>query len=88
MAQLSNLNITTNTVGKAIGFGTSNVSKLCSSAKVNMWSKWKPISLNAVTLTDTLLTDNKCGLYINETSLSSLALDLIEWDGAIDSQYT
>lgn len=87
MAQLSSSNITTNEVGKAIGLGSSNVSILCSSAKVNMWSKWKPISLNAVTLTDTLLTDYKCGLSINETNLSTLAGALIDWDGTLASQY-
>lgn len=74
MAQLSSTNITTNIVGRAIGLGTSNVSKLCSSTKINKWSKWKPIGTASATLDNSLIASLKSGLAVPSMTLANYKL--------------
>ena len=65
MAALPNTGITTSLVAKAIGVGSNDVGTLCSSTKINKWSKWKPISIAKVTgLTESDLQSANYGLSI------------------------
>lgn len=41
-------NISTSAVKNELGESTYNVGKLCTSSKINMWAKYKPVPLNSV----------------------------------------
>ena len=65
MAALPLTGITTSLVAQTIGVGSNDVGTLCSSTKINKWSKWKPISIAKVTgLTESDLQSANYGLSI------------------------
>lgn len=47
MAALGQTNISTTLVGNTLGISTRAVSQLCTSDRINMWSKYKPVRYNA-----------------------------------------
>lgn len=68
---LSGTGITTSLVASTLGISTHSVGSLCSSAEVNIWSKWKPIGVKCTTMTSALLESNNYGftwLYANSAS--------------------
>lgn len=66
---LGTTNITTSLVAAALGESSSDVGKLCSSDKINRWSKYKPVRFNTVTsLTEEDLKSVNFGFTINSTS--------------------
>lgn len=69
MAQLPSTGITTKNVSSALGFSSTNVGNLCSSNKINKWSKWKPIGTNATTLDNNTISNIHSGLSIPTMNL-------------------
>jgi hypothetical protein len=74
---LGTTGISTTLVANTIGVGSNDVGTLCTSSKINKWSKKKPVILNQVAPNRSGTwwrgTDGNCGLHINSfTSISSL----------------
>lgn len=79
---LSNTGITTTIVKNALSESINNVGGLCSSNNINVWSKWKPISLNAVTLTYSLLKANNFGISIVSATTPANLLTQVQSNGS------
>ena len=78
---LANTGITTTVVKNALEESTNNVGGLCSSTKINHWSKWKPISLKADTLTYALLKANNFGITVITANTPSNLLTQVQGNG-------
>lgn len=72
MAKLPTTNISTTLVKTTLGETTDDVGKLCKSAKINKWSKWKPIPYNGLSLSDDILQRNDFGINITQDFLNKL----------------
>lgn len=72
---LGTSNITTTLVGNELGVSGNNVSVLCKSDKINMWSKWKPIKSTSLGgITESILQSSNYGLsYQTFVSVSDAA---------------
>lgn len=66
---LPNNNITTNLVSTTLGHASNNVGVLCTSNKINKWSKNKPINFNKLfNLTDVELLSQNYGLTVSSST--------------------
>ena len=67
---LGTTNITTTLVGNTIGLATRDIGLLCSSNKINKWSKYKPVIYPTISTTGNWwkAVDGNCGLSITEYS--------------------
>ena len=66
---LGTTGISTTLVANTIGVGSNDVGTLCTSSKINKWSKWKPVSYAAPTsLTLEQLTSTNFGLNITSNT--------------------
>lgn len=70
--------ITTSLVGNALGTTSRNVGGLCSSSLVNPWSKWKPISSTATTMTLAILKSANYGITIKSATTLTNLLSLVQ----------
>lgn len=60
---LGTSNITTTLVSNELGISTHDISKLCTSPNINMWSRWKPIQATTTSgITEDILTKNNYGI--------------------------
>ena len=84
---LSSTGITVSAVKGALGTTSTDVGTLCSSPLVNPWSKWKPISLDAVTLTATLLKNANYGISIQYATTASALLTNVKNNGNLGFTY-
>lgn len=75
---LSSSGITVSAVKTALGVSNNNVGGLCTDDAINPWSRWKPISLNATTLTDTLLANANYGITIKYSTTAAGLLTLVK----------
>ncbi len=75
---LSSTGITVSAVKTALGSTNNNVGGLCSSSLINPWSKWKPISLNATTMTLALLKNANYGITIKNATTASALLTAVK----------
>lgn len=70
---LASSGITVSAVKTALGTSNNNIGGLCTNNNINIWSVWKPISLNAPTLTRDLIKNANYGIsIINRTTASAL----------------
>lgn len=71
---LGTTNISTTLVANTIGVGSNDVGTLCTSNKINKWSKWKPVRYNTLTgITSEQLSFTNYGLnVITYTSFNNL----------------
>ena len=67
---LTRTNISTTLVANELQTSSHDVGTLCTHKNINMWSKWKPINVNATTLTDQILIDNNYGIIAPEPDTS------------------
>lgn len=76
---LGSTEITMSLVNQTLGTNYSNLSELCTSDKINIWSKWKPIHAIADTLTYDILKNQNFGISVltanNITTLYNSVLD-------------
>lgn len=84
---LGTTGISTTLVANTIGVGSNDVGTLCTSDKINKWSKWKPVRYNTLTgITLAQLASTTWGLTIpSYTTLSSIITAInagITWDYA------
>lgn len=80
MAALPTTGITTSMVAAAIGEASNDVGTLCRSNKINMWSKWKPVSFNKITgLTATDLQNVDYGLVPPTASTNYASIVSSKW---------
>lgn len=84
---LASSGITVSAVKSALGSSNNNVGGLCSASNINYWSKWKPISLDAVTLTLDLLKGANYGISIKYASTASSLLNLVKSNGNLGFVY-
>lgn len=70
---LGTTGISTTLVANTIGVGSNDVGTLCTSSKINPWSKWKPVSYQTSgSLTDAQLKETNYGFNItSNTNLDS-----------------
>lgn len=63
---LPNTNISVAMVRSELGAATNNVGQLCIHPNINIWSKWKPVSMNINQgeLTEQKLKDRNYGIYV------------------------
>ena len=67
---LGTTNISTSLVAQTIGEGSNDVGTLCKSAKINKWSKWKPVKLaQVVGIDETQLKTINYGLTFPRTNV-------------------
>lgn len=77
---LTRTNISTTLVANELQTSSHDVGTLCTHKNINMWSKWKPINVNATTLTDQILIDNDYGIIAPEPeSIIERAMDKV-WE--------
>ena len=70
---LASSGITVSAVKTALGSSNNNVGGLCKATNINPWSVWKPISLDAVTLTRTLIKNANYGITLKYGTTASAA---------------
>lgn len=68
MSTIGNTNISTSVVGDAIGVSSHALSELCTSEKINKWSRWKPVRSSLITMTEDGLAAANFGLSIPDGS--------------------
>lgn len=76
---LSTTNVSTTVVSQAIGVSTHNVGALCTSNKINKWSKYKPVNFSSINKTENWYKSNdlNCGLNINiYTTINAMIADV------------
>lgn len=64
MSKLPNVNINISVVSDTIGESSNNLSDICLSDKVNVWSKWKPFDCNTLSLNNSLIENNYYGFDV------------------------
>ena len=74
---LASSGITVSAVKSALGSSNNNVGGLCTATNINHWSKWKPISLDATTLTLSLLKNANYGITIKYGSTVAAAYNAV-----------
>ena len=85
---LSTTSITTSKVGNALGTTSRDVGSLCSSSLINPWSRWKPISNPASTLTDAILKTANYGITILSATSPALLLNAVKNNGNLGYTYS
>lgn len=81
MAKLGTYNISVTLVKSTLGAGTNDIGTLCKHENINMWSKWKPIRCNGITLTEDALKSNNYGIKITQDFLNlPSVIPLRKWE--------
>lgn len=75
---LASSGITVSMVKTALGVSNNNVGGLCSNSKINVWSKWKPISADATTLTLSILKSANYGVSILSATTAAALLTSVQ----------
>lgn len=84
---LASSGITVSVVKSALGVNNNNVGGLCASEKINPWSKWKPISANATTLTLDILKSNNYGITILSAKTADSLLTAVNNNNKLGYKY-
>lgn len=76
--------ITTSLVGQTLGLASTDIGTLCSSSKINKWSKFKPVKYAGINSNYWKATDGNCGLSIptanSITTLTNLVNTGVTWN--------
>lgn len=75
---LASSGITVSAVKTALGSSNNNVGGLCKATNINPWSVWKPISLDAVTLTRALIKGANYGITIKYATNATAAYNAVK----------
>lgn len=78
---LPNSNIYTVLVRNALTENTTNVGGLCLSEKINMWSKWKPIRRDTLSITETDLIAENYGINPGTSTYSHTGV--LDWTNGL-----
>lgn len=84
---LGTTGITTSKVGNALGTNSRDVGTLCSSNLINPWSRWKPISVKADTLTDSILKAQNYGISVLSANTPASLLTKVQNNGNLGYTY-
>lgn len=84
---LASSGITVSAVKTALGSSNDNVGGLCSATNINPWSVWKPISLDAVTLTRTLIKNANYGITLKYATTASATYNAVKDNGNVGYTY-
>lgn len=84
---LSSSGITVSAVKSVLGKSNNNIGGLCTASNITPWSKWKPISCDAVTLTLDLLKRENYGISIKYATTASSLLTTVRNNGNLGYVY-
>ena len=74
-------------VKAALGESSDTLSVICKSNKINVWSKWKPVSSNLITMTWAALKSLNYGISILSSTTPANLLTLVQNAGGIGYSY-
>lgn len=84
---LASSGITVSAVKTALGTSNTNVGGLCKDSNINHWSRWKPISNSATTLTWELLKNNNFGINVLSANNPTTLFNNVKNNGNIGYTY-